>query len=86
MERQWFEEGVIYHIYALSLANAPFVNDYSVLRNTTKEIENGFLISRAWDLIQYCSAPYSNPKHMGMMLPIIMKLIIVSALMKNLKL
>ena len=39
MERQWFEEGVIYHIYALSLANAPFVNDYSVLRNTTKEIE-----------------------------------------------
>jgi glycosidase len=39
MERQWFEEGVIYHIYALSLANAPFVNDHSVLRNTAKKIE-----------------------------------------------
>jgi len=39
MKRKWFEDGLIYHIYALSLANAPFINDYSVLRNTTQEIE-----------------------------------------------
>jgi len=39
MKRQWFEDGLIYHIYTLSLANAPFINDYSVARNTTKEIE-----------------------------------------------
>ena len=39
MERRWFADAQIYHIYALSLANAPFINDYSELRNTTAEIQ-----------------------------------------------
>jgi len=45
MKRQWFADAVIYHIYALSLAklpqeqSAPFLNDYSGLRNTTAKIE-----------------------------------------------
>jgi len=36
---EWYKDAVIYHIYALSLANAPAVNDYKELRNTTAEIE-----------------------------------------------
>ncbi|MCL2185185.1 MAG: alpha-amylase family glycosyl hydrolase [Treponema sp.] len=42
MERQelgWYADAVIYHIYALSLAKAPFLNNYSELRNTAVEIE-----------------------------------------------
>ena len=35
----WYQDALIYHIYTLSLANAPFVNDYAALRNTTAEIE-----------------------------------------------
>jgi len=35
----WFNDTVIYHIYALSLSQAPFENDYSGFRNTTAEIE-----------------------------------------------
>jgi len=39
LRTQWFQDAMIYHIYTLSLANAPFVNDYAALRNTTAEIE-----------------------------------------------
>jgi len=35
----WFMDAVIYHIYSFALSNAPFINDYSELRNTTAEIE-----------------------------------------------
>jgi len=39
MENEWFKEAVIYHIYTLSLTNAPFINEYIELRNSTEEIE-----------------------------------------------
>jgi len=39
MEHKWYEDASVYHIYALSLAKAPFINDYTVLRNTCAEIE-----------------------------------------------
>ena len=39
MEHQWYEEALIYHIYALSLADAPFMNDYTVQEHRFCEIE-----------------------------------------------
>ncbi|MDR0464706.1 MAG: alpha-amylase [Treponema sp.] len=36
---EWYKDAIIYHIYALSLANAPAVNDYTQRRNTVSEIE-----------------------------------------------
>jgi len=39
MKRQWYEDAVIYHIYTLSLAGAPFRNDYALLEHKLAEIE-----------------------------------------------
>jgi len=39
MERQWYEEAIVYHIYTLSLARAPFLNDYAQLEHKLGEIE-----------------------------------------------
>jgi glycosidase len=39
MENKWYEEALIYHIYALSLAKAPFLNDYTVAEHKLAEIE-----------------------------------------------
>ncbi|MDR0475471.1 MAG: alpha-amylase [Treponema sp.] len=39
MKHQWYEEALIYHIFALSLANAEFLNDYETLKHKFAEIE-----------------------------------------------
>ena len=39
MEHQWYEDAIIYHIYTLSLAEAPILNDYAVLDHKLAEIE-----------------------------------------------
>jgi len=39
MERQWYEDAIVYHIYSLSLAKAPFLNDYAQLEHKLDEIE-----------------------------------------------
>lgn len=39
MKRLWYEDAVVYHLYALSLARAPFQNDYSILSHKCDEIE-----------------------------------------------
>jgi len=39
MKRQWYEDAVIYHIYTLSLAGAPFMNDYTLSEHKLAEIE-----------------------------------------------
>jgi glycosidase len=39
MEHKWYKDALVYHIYALSLANAPFLNDYAVLDHKCAEIE-----------------------------------------------
>ena len=39
MEHRWYEQALIYHIYALSIADAPFLNDYSVQEHRLGEIE-----------------------------------------------
>jgi len=39
MKHQWYEDALIYHIYALSLAKAPFFNDYGVLEHKFGEFE-----------------------------------------------
>ncbi|GBU25547.1 hypothetical protein R83H12_02197 [Fibrobacteria bacterium R8-3-H12] len=39
MERKWFEDAQIYHIYALSVVDAPFVNDYAMLEHKLGIIE-----------------------------------------------
>jgi len=39
MKYQWFKDAVIYHMYALAVAGAPFQNDYSVLWHKCHEIE-----------------------------------------------
>ncbi|MCL2070265.1 MAG: alpha-amylase family glycosyl hydrolase [Treponema sp.] len=39
MKHKWYEDAVIYHMYALSLANAPFFNDYAVSGQGLAEIE-----------------------------------------------
>ncbi len=39
MQYRWYQDAVIYHMYALSLAEAPFQNDYSVLSHKCAEIE-----------------------------------------------
>ncbi len=39
MKHQWYEDAVIYHIYALSFAGARFLNDYAVLEHKLSEIE-----------------------------------------------
>ncbi|MDR2594505.1 MAG: cyclomaltodextrinase [Fibromonadaceae bacterium] len=39
MERKWFENAQIYHIYALSVAGAPFMNDYAVFEHKFGVIE-----------------------------------------------
>ena len=39
MERRWYEDAVIYHIYTLSLAGAPFMNDYTLSEHKLTEIE-----------------------------------------------
>jgi len=39
MKHKWYEDALIYHVYALSLANARFYNDYAVLEHKLSEIE-----------------------------------------------
>jgi len=39
MTHQWYEDALIYHIYTLSLAQAPLLNDYAVLDHKLAEIE-----------------------------------------------
>ena len=39
MNTKWYNDAVIYHIFVLSLAGAPFENDYSVLNHKCDEIE-----------------------------------------------
>jgi len=39
MKHQWYEDALIYHIYTLSLAEAPLLNDYAVLDHKLAEIE-----------------------------------------------
>ena len=39
MEHQWYENALIYHIYTLSLAQAPLLNDYTALDHKLAEIE-----------------------------------------------
>jgi cyclomaltodextrinase / maltogenic alpha-amylase / neopullulanase len=39
MKRQWYEDAIIYHIYTLSLAGAPFMNDYTLSEHKLTEIE-----------------------------------------------
>ena len=39
MKHQWYEDALIYHIYALSLAKAPFLNDYGVMEHKFGEFE-----------------------------------------------
>ncbi|MDR1739853.1 MAG: cyclomaltodextrinase [Bacteroidales bacterium] len=39
MKHQWYEDAIVYHLYALSLTEAPFINDYSVLNRKCGEIE-----------------------------------------------
>jgi len=39
MKHQWYEDALIYHIYALSLARAPYGNDYGSLEHQCGEIE-----------------------------------------------
>jgi glycosidase len=39
VEHKWYEDSLVYHIYALSLANAPFSNDYGVLEHKLGEFE-----------------------------------------------
>ncbi|MCL2126923.1 MAG: alpha-amylase family glycosyl hydrolase [Treponema sp.] len=39
MEHKWYEDAQIYHIYALSLVEGPFFNDYAVTGHKCAEIE-----------------------------------------------
>ncbi len=39
MKHQWYEDAIVYHMYALSLTGMPFMNDYSVLNRQCGEIE-----------------------------------------------
>ena len=39
METKWYEDALVYHIYALSLTEAPFINDYSASNHKCGEIE-----------------------------------------------
>jgi len=39
MKRQWYEDALIYHMYTLSLAGAPFMNDYTQSEHKLGEIE-----------------------------------------------
>ena len=39
MKKHWSAEAVFYHIYTLSLAKAPFANDYTLQANSLPEIE-----------------------------------------------
>lgn len=39
MKHQWYEDAVIYHIYTLSAAGAPFLNDYTVQEHKLNEFE-----------------------------------------------
>ena len=39
MEFHWYNDAVIYHMYILSAAGAPFQNDYSALQHKCAEIE-----------------------------------------------
>jgi len=39
MKHEWYEEALIYHVYTLSLAGAPFLNEYAALEHRTAEIE-----------------------------------------------
>jgi glycosidase len=39
MKHRWYDGALIYHIYTHSLANAPFMNDYSKLEHKLGEIE-----------------------------------------------
>jgi len=39
MEHRWYEDALIYHIYTLSLAEAPALNDYAALDHKLAEIE-----------------------------------------------
>jgi glycosidase len=39
MKHQWYEDAVVYHIYAFSAAGVPFLNDYSVQEHKLAEFE-----------------------------------------------
>ncbi|MCL1931190.1 MAG: alpha-amylase family glycosyl hydrolase [Treponema sp.] len=39
MQHQWYEDALVYHMYALSLAKAPFLNDYAALEHKLAEFE-----------------------------------------------
>jgi glycosidase len=39
MKHKWYEDALIYHVYALSLADARFHNDYAVVEHKLSEIE-----------------------------------------------
>ena len=39
MKHKWYEDALIYHVYTLSLANAQYRNDYSILEHKLGEIE-----------------------------------------------
>jgi len=39
MNRKWFESAIFYHIYAISLAKAPFQNDYAFQGRAVSEIK-----------------------------------------------
>ncbi|MCL2478680.1 MAG: alpha-amylase family glycosyl hydrolase, partial [Treponema sp.] len=39
MEHRWYEDAAIYHIFALSLTGAPFVNDYVIKGHGAAEAE-----------------------------------------------
>ncbi|MCL1928647.1 MAG: alpha-amylase family glycosyl hydrolase [Treponema sp.] len=39
INHSWYEEALIYHMYALSLADAPFLNDYTVTEHKLSGIE-----------------------------------------------
>jgi glycosidase len=39
MKHKWYEDALVYHIYALSLADAQFLNDYKILEHKLAEIE-----------------------------------------------
>ena len=39
MELKWYKDAIIYHMYTLSLAGAPFINDYAVKEHKCGEIE-----------------------------------------------
>ena len=39
MEHRWYEDALIYHIYTLSLAGAPLLNDYAAADHRLPEIE-----------------------------------------------